>query len=860
MLGMKASRHILTHLFYLVFMTHLSAQDIDTPSDIDQIGQWDKLELQVTNGRAYQDPYREVELRIWLKSPEGREIAFWGFYDGDSTWKVRFSPDEIGKWHYSVWFSDAPESVKEGAFHCVASDLPGQVHQDQFNPFWLGYKAGQSELFRSFHVGDRFFARNWDDPFDASDGEQRTKFLNWMQQQGYNMLSIASHYLNRQQEGRGLGWETPKLWPLDCQQYRFMEVVLDTLSVRGIIVFPFAGFFGARGNWPTDHLEQEHYIKYTLARIGHYWNIILNVAGPEPFWRQQQSQYQGAMKWPDINRLGQLIQRLDVHDHLLTVHNEKPASENGDPFLHQQWYDMATIQGPTTLNRPKLYSGLAMNHHLEKPVYAQETLWYGNKNHPSYSDDNLRKHAYTILFSGSTLNFADMNGNSSTGFSGTMDFDQLHPEKHRIVHKVWDWFGSIPFHKLRKRQDLVKGNGYCLAKEGEEYYVYIDSIGEIDLFIDYDYAFKTEWINAANPSETVAGPTIRERTKLKSPQHGDDWILHAFAAKPERIAIGNFPDIAVDNEGNLHIVYNREGLKYQKYQIKTKSWSLEESPGCICTNVKRSDPDIVVDSIGRPIVFCGSQAARWDGSQWINSNPGAQRDTELAIDKNDNVYLCHRGGNNGGYLGLKMLPAGTNQWVSLTDPDQLHFGKNDHVYPDIFVDEHQSIHLVQRHGPEVEVTYRRSDDGGNTWPIEANVSNERSEAPHIIVDHQGEVLVATGKGYVFQGQNHRWDSLGRLVTVQGRSQPEFGLDQQNNVYLTAFGGRYNIRFAGMWMGEGKLDLASNFETIGFVESAGAKDFAYIIWEEGQGDADQGLLESSWIYVGKLYPDGRLIKL
>jgi len=197
----------------------------------------------------------------------------------------------------------------------------------------------------------------------------------------------------------------------------------------------------------------------------------------------------------------------------------------------------------------------------------------------------------------------------------------------------------------------------------------------------------------------------------------------------------------------------------------------------------------------------------------------------------------------------------------LTDPDQLHFGKNDHVYPDVFIDQNNSIHLVQRHGPVVEVTYRRSDDGGNTWPVETNLSNERSEAPHLVVDHQGEVLVTTGKGYVFRKKNtQQWDSLGRLVTVMSRSQPEFGLDQQNNIYLTAFGGHYNIRNAGGWLGEDRLMPLSGNGHIGFVETAGADDFAYIVWEEGEGDAHDGMEETSEIFIGRLYSDGRLVKL
>ena len=54
------------------------------------------------------------------------------------------------------------------------------------NPVWFGYRDGDAALIRGLHIGDRFFASNWD-------AAERAAFLDWCQQQGYNTLSIASH-------------------------------------------------------------------------------------------------------------------------------------------------------------------------------------------------------------------------------------------------------------------------------------------------------------------------------------------------------------------------------------------------------------------------------------------------------------------------------------------------------------------------------------------------------------------------------------------------------------------------------------------------------------------------------------------
>jgi len=513
-------------MFLFLFMLHTIEGIGQVAKYSREVGIYELLELKILNNRPYEDPYRDVGLVVQLENPEGEILRHYGFFDGKGIWKIRFSPDQKGKWTYQAYFSDSSKEIK-GEFNCVASQLPGRVLKNENNPFWLGKGGSSKTLFRSFHVGDRFFAYNWDDPNEGSDGNLRSKFLDWLQENSYNMLSIASLYTNRNETGRGAGWDTPELWPLNFEEFHKMEVILDELKQRDFTVFPFAGFFGSSGSWPVDPKDQELYIKYILGRIGHYPNIILSIAGPEPFWIEDQKYYKGKMRLNDILQLGGLIDSLDVHSHLLTVHNEKRATQYGDPFIHEPWYGLSTLQGPTTENRDELYSGLSMNHHRYKPAYAQETLWAGNKYQPTYTDDDLRKHTYTILFSGSILNFADMDGNSSSGFSGTLDLNNRFQNKHDIVRKVWDWFESINFHQMTSRQDLVK-QGFCLANEDQEYYIYLDSLGKVELFLDFPYLLDSEWINAQNPDDKRVGPKVNKKHIFSTPDDGDDWILHVY--------------------------------------------------------------------------------------------------------------------------------------------------------------------------------------------------------------------------------------------------------------------------------------------------------------------------------------------
>lgn len=88
-------------------------------------------------------------------------------------------------------------------------------------------------------------------------------------------------------------------------------------------------------------------------------------------------------------------------------------------------------------------------------------------------------------------------------------------------------------------------------------------------------------------------------------------------------------------------------------------------------------------------------------------------------------------------------------------------------------------------------------------------------------------------------------------------QPELSIDMMNNLYLTSFGGRINALYKGYWIGEKIIDPVVADSQIGFVETAGYSDHAFIIWEEGSGNADEGMGENAGVYVGIFFPDGRI---
>lgn len=479
-------------------------------------GLWERFEAQVSNDRVYADPYRDVTLTVEYTRPDGTSVSFWGFYDGGTTWKLRWMPDQTGVWSFRARFSDGSPGL-DGRFTCLPSSIPGIISVDEGNPLWFGFRGGEHFFARSLHVGDCFFAKNMPD-------EQRTDFLDWAQAQGYNMLSIGSHYLNRAEPGRGIGWDTPRLWPLDAGEFQKAERVLDDLMTRRIVVFPFGGFFGRGSNYPKSEADQDLYIRYVLARFGAYWNVLLNVSGPEPLLVKDDRVW---IEFAELARMGQKIRSLDPFGHLLTVHNKT----GDDEFLQEDWIDFGTLQGPKTLELPVLYDGLMRNHHPRRPLYAQETLWSGNKYHPQYDDEQLRRNAIVLNMAASTINFVDnggpdpaLSGDSSSGFSGTLRLDDRRQWRHDILKNVWDFFASIPFYRMSPCPSLlVSGSGYVLADEGKDYLVYLPECEPVELKVK-DGPYQVEWINARDTAIRQPGQQGSDLLKLIPPSDGGDWF------------------------------------------------------------------------------------------------------------------------------------------------------------------------------------------------------------------------------------------------------------------------------------------------------------------------------------------------
>ncbi len=136
---------------------------------------WTPFEMEIEATKSYANPLLDVQVTVEFTAPSGKTTTVPAFWDYERNWKVRFMPDEVGRWRYQ-WSSSDPEDPKLhgvwGAFECVFYNgynplyLHGNVsvapegrhfvHVDGKPFFWLGDTAWNGGLLADAEEWDAY--------------------------------------------------------------------------------------------------------------------------------------------------------------------------------------------------------------------------------------------------------------------------------------------------------------------------------------------------------------------------------------------------------------------------------------------------------------------------------------------------------------------------------------------------------------------------------------------------------------------------------------------------------------------------------------------------------------------------------
>ncbi|MBU2444286.1 MAG: DUF5060 domain-containing protein [Bacteroidetes bacterium] len=166
----KVSRNVKSHLiFKIIAIIIFSIEGLTAPiihnvsSNGDSVLLYSKFELTITLTASFSNPYNpnDLNLKVDFISPSGKIYTVNGFYyqdfirtgppetlavNGSPHWKVRFTPNEIGNWTYTLSCTDVTGNTvtPQRNFLCLSSDRKGFI------------RIGNNKYLK-FENGEKFF-------------------------------------------------------------------------------------------------------------------------------------------------------------------------------------------------------------------------------------------------------------------------------------------------------------------------------------------------------------------------------------------------------------------------------------------------------------------------------------------------------------------------------------------------------------------------------------------------------------------------------------------------------------------------------------------------------------------------------
>ena len=183
----------------------------------------------VLEGGTYSNPYTQVDLAVEFTTPGGSTFALNGFWDGDSTWIIRFTPTIVGDWSYTTTSNDTKLNGLTGTITCTSSSYHGFL---QKSGLFFQYENGS----HCFRMGDTCWRM-----FRSKNAAFETHFkplVNARANQGFNYICGSIYHLGDPNinEGGNLWYDDSNLDSLQTGYFTWVDKRMDYLRSKDFIV------------------------------------------------------------------------------------------------------------------------------------------------------------------------------------------------------------------------------------------------------------------------------------------------------------------------------------------------------------------------------------------------------------------------------------------------------------------------------------------------------------------------------------------------------------------------------------------------------------------------------------------------
>jgi len=290
--------------------------------ELKKIEKWGRFELEL-DGPREGNPYREVSLKGKFRR-KNREVEVEGFYDGDGSYKLRFTPDRLGKWCYET-ISDREElDGRWGKFRCVEPSEGNHGPVRVEDKVHFAYADGSPY----YPVGTTCYA--WIHQKESLQEET----LEELKESPFNKIRscvFPKHYAFNKNEPlyhpfqKGEGEERDFSRP-NPEFFRHLEEQVERLGELGIQLDLI--LFHPYDRWGYAEMGKEaddRYLRYVVARLNSYHNVWWSLANEYDLLEEKST--------ADWDRFFKIIQENDPVGHLRSIHNCREFYDHNKPWV-----------------------------------------------------------------------------------------------------------------------------------------------------------------------------------------------------------------------------------------------------------------------------------------------------------------------------------------------------------------------------------------------------------------------------------------------------------------------------------------------------------------------------------------------
>ena len=473
-----------TAIFSLIIAVFLFISCAEQEEPLVQVEKWDVFEIEL-QGPSEGSPFLEVELSAeFIQGTE--KVIVPGFYDGDSTYRIRFSPAKEGEWTYQTISNAQALTGQSGKFACVSPTGENHGPLEIINTYYLQYADGST----FYSTGTT--AYQWTS-VKKSVQEQTIETLKsgpfnkirmcvFPKTYKYGNDTEPWQYAFKRENGEN-DYSQPNFDFFQNFDLRIKQLLALGIQADVILFHPYDEEWGY---FKMGDEMNERYVRYMIARISAYRNVWWSLANE---WDIPEIKV--AIDWEQI---GTLLQDEDPHHRFRGIHNWYNTEDHF--YDHSRpWITHSSIQSS------QFYNISRWREKYQKPVLFDEMRYEGDvpSGWGNLTGEEMASYFWMAGLSGSYPTHGETLQNTSDDSTEVRWWAKggvLMGESMEPIRYFREIMEQAPIHEMSPSL-LVNGdstnlnnNVHILSKEKEYYLAYVADPNQsiaLDLGGDTDY-------------------------------------------------------------------------------------------------------------------------------------------------------------------------------------------------------------------------------------------------------------------------------------------------------------------------------------------------------------------------------------